>query len=80
MTTKLRGIELKDKQFDGLDVGTRRALIRQLMIIHTPKYLYALGCNDARDTWLLVRYDRQECIGTNEWDNDYEADVVDEWR
>lgn len=76
----MREIELKDNQFEGLETETRRNLIRQLMMIHTPKYLYALGCNSARDTWLLVRYDRQECIGENKWERGYEPEVVDEWR
>lgn len=74
----MRIVKLTDKQFDGLDVVTRRSLIQQLMIIDTPKYKYTLGA--IGNLWTMWRYDRQECIGSDKWQDDYEPEVVDRWK
>ena len=71
-------IKLSDKQFEELDAETRRRLMEQLMIIDTPRYRYALGACGA--DWTLVRYDRQECIGKDKWEDGYEPLVVDSWK
>ncbi len=78
----MRRIKLKDKQFDGLDVETRRSLMVQLMLLSTPKYDYALGANGK--FWTLVRYDGQETIGadrdgTRKYMDSYEPEIVDSW-
>lgn len=70
-------IKLTDNQFDALKVETRRALMEQLMIINTPKYRYVLG--SVKNLWTMSRYDRQECIGADKWDDGYEPEVVDTW-
>ncbi|MFR6676348.1 hypothetical protein [Hominisplanchenecus sp.] len=49
----------------------------QLIMIHTPKYMYAIGAYGS--DWLIVRYDRLESIGEDEWKDDYQPEVVDRW-
>lgn len=52
MRSRLR---LSDKQFETLDVNTRRSMIEQLMFIDTPKYQYCIGANGK--WWIMVRYE-----------------------
>lgn len=73
----MRIVKLSDKQFEELNVETRRTLMEQLMILDTPKYRYALGTHGL--DWTLVRYDRMESIGGNKWMNGYEPEVIDRW-
>lgn len=72
-----KNLKLSDKQFDALEEGTRRSLMEQLMMIDTGKYMYTLGCEGR--FWTLNRYDREECIGMNKWEDDYKPEVVDKW-
>ena len=76
-TKTRRTFELSDKQFEGLEASTRRALMEQLMILDTPRYRYSLGAK--ANLWTLNRYDRMQCIGRNEWEEDYEPLEVDSW-
>ena len=73
----MRTIKLSDKQFDGLERETRRVLMRQFMLLDTPRYKYSLGV--IGNAWVIRRYDREEAIGKDKWDNDYVAEVVDSW-
>lgn len=73
----MRRFELTDKQFDSLELSTRRSLILQIMIIHTPKYQYTLGAKG--NLWTLVRYDRNESIGKDKWGAGYTPEVIDSW-
>lgn len=73
----MKKYKLTDKQFDELEISTRRSLMIQLIMIHTPKYMYAVGAYGS--DWLIVRYDRLESIGEDEWKDDYQPEVVDRW-
>lgn len=70
MKTRLK---LTDKQFDALDIETRRSMIYQLMFIDTPKYQYCIGANG--QWWTMVRYERQHA---GEVDKETST-VVDKW-
>ena len=75
-------LKLSDKEFDGLDLSTRRNIIRQLMFVSTPKYDYTLGAMG--DLWTMNRYDVLESIGSDRSGNrsypkDYECEIVDKW-
>lgn len=70
MKTRLK---LTDKQFEALDIETRRSMIFQLMFIDTPKYQYCIGAHG--QLWTMVRY---------EWKHSGEVDkdtsvIVDKW-
>lgn len=69
--------KLSDRQYEGLETETRRAIISQVMMIETPKYLYAIGAMG--NYWTTVRYDKLESIGSCEWEKGYEPEVVDKW-
>lgn len=56
--------------------------MRQLMLVSTPKYDYALGAMG--DMWTLSRYDAQECIGSDRfgdrrYPDEYQSEIVDKW-
>ena len=70
MKSRLR---LTDKQFEALDIDTRRSMIEQLMFIDTPKYQYCIGANGK--WWILVRYER---VHAGKIDKDTST-VVDRW-
>lgn len=75
-------VRLSDKQFDTMDLGTRRSLIQQIMFISTPSYDYSIGANG--NWWTMIRRDGAECIGSNrygqrEYPKDYMGTVVDKW-
>lgn len=61
-------IKLTDKQFDGMEQETRREIMKQLMLVDTPKYLYSLGVKG--NLWVISRTHR---------DDPDVVDVVDEW-
>lgn len=73
-----KNVKLSDKQFDQLEEGTRRSLMEQLMMIDTGKYMYTLGC--VGRYWTINRYDREECIGPNKWEANYQPEIVDKWN
>lgn len=66
-------VQLTDAQFDGLDTDTKRSLIQQIMLIRTPKYEYAWGCQG--QWWTIVRY---EIVDAGTIDKDT-AEIVDKW-
>lgn len=66
-------LKLTDKQFEALDIETRRSMIYQLMFIDTPKYQYCIGANG--QWWIMVRYEWEY---TGKIDKDSLA-VVDAW-
>lgn len=68
-----KNLKLSNKQFDALDVETRRSMIRQLMFIDTPKYQYCIGADGP--WWIMVRY---EWKYAGEIDKDT-LTVVDQW-
>lgn len=72
-----RPLKLTDKEFDSLEIQTRRSILRQVMIVDTPKFKYALGA--LGNYWTMARYDRAECIGTDDWKEDYDPELVDKW-
>lgn len=72
-----KNVRLSDKQFEQLEESTRRSLMEQLMMVDTSRYLYTLGCEGR--FWVLNRYDREECIGSNKWEADYQPEVIDKW-
>ncbi len=66
-------LKLTDRQFEALDIETRRSMIYQLMFIDTPKYQYCIGAEG--QWWIMVRY---------EWKYEGEVEketltVVDQW-
>ena len=66
-------LKLSDRQFEALDIETRRSMIYQLMFIDTPRYQYCIGENG--EWWIMVRYKREY---TGKIDND-SLMVVDAW-
>ena len=66
-------LKLSDRQFEALDIETRRSMIYQLMFIDTPRYQYCIGANG--QWWIMVRYKREY---TGKIDN-YSLMVVDAW-
>ena len=74
----MRIIKLTDKQFEGMEVGTRRSLMEQLMIVNTARYKYSLGSKGRK--WIIYRYDKDESIGADKWEEDYMPLEVDSWE
>lgn len=70
-------IKLSDKQFDSIETETKRELMRQLLLLDTPKYRYALGA--LGQYWTLARFDMRESIGGREFSKDYEPEIIDRW-
>lgn len=75
-------LKLSDKQFDALELDTRRSIIRQLMFVSTPKYDYTLGAMG--DLWTMNRYDALKSTGSDRFGDrsypkDYECEIVDKW-
>lgn len=66
-------LKLTDKQFEALDIETRRSMIYQLMFIDTPRYQYCIGANG--QWWIMVRYEWEY---TGKIDKDSSV-VVDAW-
>ena len=66
-------LKLSDRQFESLDIETRRSMIYQLMFIDTPRYQYCIGANG--QWWIMGRYKREY---TGKIDND-SLMVVDAW-
>ena len=66
-------LKLSDRQFEALDIETRRSMIYQLMFIDTPRYQYCISSNG--QWWIMVRYKREY---TGKIDND-SLMVVDAW-
>lgn len=66
-------LKLTDRQFEALDIETRRSMIRQLLFINTPQYPYCIGAEGK--WWLMVRY---EWKYAGEIDKDT-LTVVDQW-
>lgn len=80
-------LKLSQKQFDNLELNTRREMIRQLMFIDTLKYRYCIGAMG--DFWTMVRYDLEPVYGyrygqlmaTGEYKVvDGSDEIVDKWR
>ena len=69
----IKRLRLTDKQFEALDISTRRSMIEQLMFINTPKYQYCIGANGK--WWTMVRYewayagkvDKDTCTVVDRW-------------
>lgn len=66
-------VRLSDRQFEGLEHNTRRDLIKQVMFIRTPTYMYCIGAE--REFWTIVRFD---IVDAESIDMD-SAEVVDKW-
>ena len=66
-------LKLSDRQFEALDIETRRSMIYQLMFIDTPRYQYCIGANG--QWWIMVRYEWEY---TGKIDKDSSV-VVDAW-
>ncbi len=65
-------LKLTDKQFEALDIETRRSMIYQLMFIDTPRYQYCIGANGK--WWIMVRYE-WEYTGKIDKDSSVVADA-----
>lgn len=73
----MKKYKLTDKQFDELEISTRRSFNDTTYHDSHTKYMYAIGAYGS--DWLIVRYDRLESIGEDEWKDDYQPEVVDRW-
>ena len=75
-------LRLTDKEFDGSELNTKRSIIRQLMLVSTPRYDYSLGT--INNLWTLNRYDSRESIGTDRFGDrrypeTYQCEIIDKW-
>lgn len=78
----MRHITLTQKQYDEMDVDTRRSLIQQIMFIETKKNMYCIGAQGSY--WTIVRYDKAESIGVDKFgnarfDENYKGEIIERW-
>ena len=79
-------LKLSEKQFEGLDISTRREMIRQLMFIDTHQYRYCIGAKG--NLWTMVRYKLEpeygwrhgQLLPTGTYNPVGDGEIVDQWR